>query len=570
MPSDLMPGEIVVRRSDTPWPDDSDLHVFDSEGSSLAFQLRKTFDDGFSGVFNAFGAQLPAGRVYAVVGCGYCSDPCNIELDFSKQRIADGISNLASAGYMTGTALADAKGFADISVDHIGTDVRLSLEAGLGKEFTRGELIPLNKAFPLSLSFDVTLNNTSVLDSTFRWDIKTSWTGGDLDFVVPPYSGSSDSYALLMYDKYGSLYTSRLDGSVLDYGTNAWQTPLVKYSDNAGVKLPTYVLRNQHDISNATGGKGQFSGITYVGKEGNDYLFAITDDSKGNAGMYYLTVQFYGTSTDGYAARATSCVKAAGTTNVKGRDCEGITYIPSTGTFFVSGEDQKILEYDDEGMPTGRALKIPYDMGKGRVLNNNGFESLDYCPSTGLLWTTTEAPISKDRRYDEDTGLLIQERPLFRIQSFKLSTLAPEARYLYQMDMPLKPDPVTISYVHGISDICALNDGRLIVMEREVSIPDGYYDGTCRVKLYLVDPVNDKGGILSKSLLSEFYTNLGFSVMLANFEGICLGPLIEDAGGQKVQTILMICDSQGGMGKSTWLGDFYLSDWIKVITYIPE
>lgn len=130
---------------------------------------------------------------------------------------------------------------------------------------------------------------------------------------------------------------------------------------------------------------------------------------------------------------------------------------------------------------------------------------------------------------------------LLRLQSFG-NDLQPSERFFYLMDTPQKDQTTASVYAFGVPDILALDDGKLLVLEREAHIPNGNVleiglYSIVYLKVYEVDPVNDKGGILSKSLVlsDTFYTALDYS----NYEGIGFGPVV---GGK--QTVLMISDSQ--------------------------
>jgi hypothetical protein len=111
------------------------------------------------------------------------------------------------------------------------------------------------------------------------------------------------------------------------------------------------------------------------------------------------------------------------------------------------------------------------------------------------------------------------------------------------------------AYVFGIPAITALDDGRLIVLEREVYVPYGQPKEILktmfsRVKLYVVDPSGDPTEILPKQLLCSFETGVrmsaaGIDVALANYEGMCLGPVLPDGRN----TLILIADSQGGMAQ---------------------
>ena len=60
-----------------------------------------------------------------------------------------------------------------------------------------------------------------------------------------------------------------------------------------------------------------------------------------------------------------------------------------------------------------------------------------------------------------------------------------------------------------------------------------------RCSLFVTDPLHDDSRELRKTLLTTFYTTF---MNMANFEGMCLGPLLPDGR----QTLLLLADSQDG------------------------
>ena len=174
-------------------------------------------------------------------------------------------------------------------------------------------------------------------------------------------------------------------------------------------------------------------------------------------------------------------------------------------------------------------------MGLSHITRNKGFEALTYNAKTHLFWTTTEGPLLED------------EDLLLRLQSFG-EDLNPAARYAYRMDAPAvsaqkKAD--ASAYVHGVPALAALDDGSLIVLEREVFVPGGGIKGKLddsftTTKLFLVKPGSDKDGVLQKRLLTCFDTSALSN--FANYEGMCTGPRLPDGR----QTLLLIPDSQDG------------------------
>ena len=285
---------------------------------------------------------------------------------------------------------------------------------------------------------------------------------------------------------------------------------------------------------------GEYSGITWI--QGNRYA-VVSDDLKGGGIVHFnIPIDSYGAVGNVTMQLADGTVAAEG----KKRDSEGIAFVPSLAKLYVSSEKhQEILEYDLAGRETGKGLLIPEDLSVKSIADNYGFEALSYNDSTGLFWTTTEAPLK------EDTFL----PRLHRLQSFTLDG-KPAERFLYQTDEPTRSAAGTVAYVFGIPAVTALDDGRLIVLEREVYVPKGnlwdkLQKAFSKHNLYLVDPVNDTAGILRKSLLCSFRTG---AMDLADFEGMCLGPTLADGR----RCLVLVADSQKGSGGLT-------QEYVKVI-----
>ena len=288
---------------------------------------------------------------------------------------------------------------------------------------------------------------------------------------------------------------------------------------------------------------GEYSGITYL--SGDPY--AVVDDDLPGGGIVFFDIPV---RADGSvrAARVRRTVPAGtASASVTGLDNEGVVFTGSS--LYVSAEqDQSVREYDLDGFPTGRALSIPADMDTKSIVRNGGFEPLAFNAATGIFWTTTEFPLRRDTAPSR----------LHRLQSFDTTGTA-GARFLYQTDEPAVTAAAASAawaYVFGIPALTALPDGRLIVLEREVYVPHGKPKEILqamfsRVKLYLVDPSADgSGAILPKQLLCAFETGIrftaaGIDVTLANYEGMCLGPVLPDGR----QTLILIADSQGGMSR---------------------
>lgn len=310
-------------------------------------------------------------------------------------------------------------------------------------------------------------------------------------------------------------------------------TGLTPDAPDAGIKA-TPLPQTQLDIDS-----GEYSGIAHISR--NRYA-VVSDNLKGGGIVHFsIPVDSYGNVGSVRMQQADGTATATG----KARDCEGIAFVPSAGTLYVSTEKQEIREYDLAGQETGKVLHVPMDMDATHIEANRGFESLTYNEATGLFWTTTESPLK------EDTFL----PRIHRLQSFTADG-KPAERFLYQADEPIRSAANTTAYVFGIPALAALDDGRLLILEREVYVPKGGFwdklsNSFTKMDLYLVDPVHDTAGILRKSLLCSFRTG---AMDLANYEGMCLGPALPD--GQR--TLVFIADSQKGSGGLT-------QEYVKVI-----
>ncbi len=295
--------------------------------------------------------------------------------------------------------------------------------------------------------------------------------------------------------------------------------------------------KKQYNLNKRGLSTGEYSGIT---KTGDDTYFLVSD--KGKIAKIRMS---YDGKMDMELVWEKECDK--------GRDMEGIAYNARTNTLFISGEgDQRIMEYTLEGEQTGRELEVPDMFCPTNITGNGGFESLTYNEHTGMFWTTTEMPLKTDK----DNQLQI-----LRLQSFG-NDLKPQSQFFYELDNDEGYGKMR-AYVHGVADMLALDDGRLIVMERTVAIKRQYVGSYCDVKLYMVNPIGEAAGTrIEKKLLYKFRSRLGIQQIsggkrFANYEGMCPGPVLDDGS----TTILLISDSQSGAGNSL----YRMKDYMKIL-----
>ena len=236
---------------------------------------------------------------------------------------------------------------------------------------------------------------------------------------------------------------------------------------------------------------GNYSGIAAIG----DDRYAVVSDKSEEDGFYVIRMVI-----DSIKSRITA-VENEGfrSSGLPNRDMEGICYRPSTNTVFISGEkDNEVYEYTLDGQRTGRRLEMP-TIFKG-ANHNYGLESLTYDTRRHLFFTTSERPLKGDT--------------LLRIQSFG-DDLKPQRSYFYRPDAP-----ISRKHLHGVSELCTLNDGHLLVLERQIRVPRLKIGASTTIRIYEVMPSAEP--MLEKKLLMEFRTRLNLtSRKFANYEGLC-------------------------------------------------
>lgn len=293
----------------------------------------------------------------------------------------------------------------------------------------------------------------------------------------------------------------------------------------------------------ATIAPGNYSGITWLG--GNEYA-VVSDKSKAD-GFFIFHINIdpdTGVISHAYSNEFRS-------SDYANRDMEGITYFPRDTTIFISGEDDnRIMEYRlDTGKRTGRELHIPDSLQVSAP--NYGFESLTYNAKQHHFWTVSESTLPID---GNPSTIKEKKENVLRLLCFD-DNLDMIGMYAYLMDAPEATANSSGGYCIGVSDLCALDDGRLLVMERELFVPTLRVGAWVNNKIYVVAPtIKMTTPFIEKKLLIEFKTKFtGVKNTFANYEGMCLGPKLNDGR----QTLVLICDSQNQLKK--------LKDWMTTI-----
>ena len=365
----------------------------------------------------------------------------------------------------------------------------------------------------------------------------------------------------------------------------------------AGAQDWKVVRENPQKAFPKTVAAGNYSGIAHL----HDDIYAVVSDKSDSA--LYFNFRILANPKTGELEQVENLgftERTDGTLNdgkfwqgqEKGSDHEAIVKA-SDSTLVITSEGYcRLKEYPV--LPTSaNAPKISYQQNlwesrwpSSDFYPNYNFESLAFDSVRQYLWTIPESTLRKDGQPATPQNGLANQLRLMRLDWGKMKedsnkeecseqeSSKKDSRYMmtyaYQMDQPSTHKKADI-YVMGVSELCALPDGQLLVLEREAFIPKIKIGAFCKCKLYLINPLNSEEfsmkekfssdtPFLKKRLLAEWKTGLSLSKRsFANYEGMCLGPKLEDGS----QVIILLSDSQ-----DQYAG--VLKDWFKTIVIRKE
>lgn len=374
-------------------------------------------------------------------------------------------------------------------------------------------------------------------------------------------------------------------------------TIFLAFSLLAGAQDWKVVRENSQKAFPKTVAAGNYSGIAHL----HDDIYAVVSDKSDSALYFNFRIQVNPKTGEleqienlGFTERTD------GTLNdgkpwlglEKGFDHEAIVKV-SDSTLVIASEGYCRLK-ELPILPTSAdAAKIgyPQNLWESRwpssdFYPNYNFESLAFDSVRQYLWTIPESTLRKDGQPANPQNGLTNQLRLMRLDWGKMKedsnkeeyseqvNSKKDSRYMmtyaYQMDQPSTHKKADI-YVMGVSELCVLPDGQLLVLEREAFIPKIKIGAFCKCKLYLINPLNSEEfsmkekfssdtPFLKKRLLAEWKTGLSLSKRsFANYEGMCLGPKLEDGS----QVVILLSDSQ-----DQYAG--VLKDWFKTIVIRKE
>ena len=260
----------------------------------------------------------------------------------------------------------------------------------------------------------------------------------------------------------------------------------------------------------------ELSGITYV--DGDSY-YAVSDDG---SGIWPMQIGL-----DRATGVITNCVMGR---NVRvGKDNEGIAWNPQNRTVFVTDEAaQTIHEIDPASGKSVAEVRLPEHQRKRR--NNRGLESLTLSPGGEFLWTANEEALAGDGdRSSEQKGTVVR---LTRFRRQGDTTWTHDGEWAYLTDAIGGGN--TRRMRSGVSDLCVLEDGTLLVLERELSRKG--VDPSYRARLYAVRPTREGSIDVERPIAKKLL--FGADTGTANYEGVCLGPVLDNGD----RTLVMVSD----------------------------
>ena len=342
---------------------------------------------------------------------------------------------------------------------------------------------------------------------------------------------------------------------------------------------------------------GNYSGIAHL----HDDIYAVVSDKSDSALYFYFRIQVNPKTGEleqvenlGFTERTDGILNDGKPWQgkEKGFDHEAIVKVSDSTLVIASEGYYRLKEYPI--LPTSAdAAKVGYQQNlcesrwpSSEFYPNYNFESLAFDSVRQYLWTIPESTLRKDGQPATPQNGLANQLRLMRLDWGKMKenrnkeeyseqvSSKKDSRYMtpyaYQMDQPSIHKKADI-YVMGVSELCALPDGQLLVLEREAFIPKIKIGAFCKCKLYQINPLNSEEfamnekfssdtPFLKKRLLAEWKTGLSLSKRsFANYEGMCLGPKLEDGS----QVVILLSDSQ-----DQYAG--VLKDWFKTIVIRKE
>lgn len=311
-----------------------------------------------------------------------------------------------------------------------------------------------------------------------------------------------------------------------------------------------------------------FKGTTIGGLSGIDYdsvknqYYLISDDRSAINPARYYTAQLHISDNrlDSVSfINVTTLLQPNGTAYPNSNndpryapDPEAIRYNPVQNQIVWSSEGERIVDQNHTVLqdpaitiinPGGTYIDtflLPPQLhmqATGNGPRRNGvFEGLAFAGNYQNLFVSVEEPLYDDgpRAGTGDSSAWI------RIIKYNVATRRPEAQYAYKIEpVTYAPTPADAFKVNGVSDIVAMDDDKLLVMERS------YATGriSCVVKVFIAD-ISAFGSLQKQSSFTPVNKKLLLNMeslgrFIDNIEGVTFGPTLKNGH----RTLLFVADN---------------------------
>ena len=299
---------------------------------------------------------------------------------------------------------------------------------------------------------------------------------------------------------------------------------------------------------------GGLSGITYDADK--QVYYTISDDrsSKASARFYSLKIDLQSDKVEkekiAFTAVTTLLDENGKSFPELSLDPEGIAF--TGNSVFVSSEgdvDRQINPFIKEFSLDGKLLKtlpipdlfLPDDKGTKGIRNNLAFESLTLTPDRQYLFTATENALLQDGA----VASLATGSPC-RILRYDAVGGNLERSFVYITEpLPAGANPAGKFTTNGLVDLLAIDENRLISLERGFSLETGTVVKLFEISLEKVDRIEGLESLKTrlgevspaqKRLLLNLET---LKVPLDNIEGLTLGPVLGDGN----RALILVSDN---------------------------
>ena len=292
-------------------------------------------------------------------------------------------------------------------------------------------------------------------------------------------------------------------------------------SANAALKITTVSQATRP--SSATYGAEQISGITYAG---GDLYYAIDDNDKK---LYPITLKI-NRETGSLASSTNGMDIGTGVVMSGSHDMEGCAFDPASGKVWISQETNALIREFDPA--TGALLRsAPVPAVQKQCVGNYSLEALTISGNGMTMWTANEEALKVDGELATNSVGSVVRLTRFTRESV-YDNWTPNGEWAYETQpIGTAKDSSTRS---GVSGLCALPDGTLLVLERRCY--DGGFFPDFNIRIYQVNFSGATDVSALSSLKGATYTKTTKTLLwqythgndMPNYEGMCLGPSLND------------------------------------------